>query len=102
MNEKPVLVADDDLVAGNGKLPRQQIALSVDRRRYTGDLNRCSRLEGLLHLIAQSRTQADGERPLWAFRHKLNTHRLARSVGLDYLVDSSGDRDVVSGRAQRA
>ena len=28
-----MLVADDDLVAGNGKLPRQQIALSVDRRR---------------------------------------------------------------------
>jgi hypothetical protein len=34
VNEEPVLVADDDLVAVNGKLPHQQIAFPVDRCRY--------------------------------------------------------------------
>lgn len=96
-----MLVADDDLVAVNGKLPCQQIAFPVDRCRYAGDLNRCSGLEGLSHLIAQGQTQAGGEGSLWAFRHKLNADRLARSVGRDQLLDSSSDRDVVSGRAQR-
>ena len=38
-----MFVADDDLAAGNGKLARQQIALSVDRFHYSGDLNRRTR-----------------------------------------------------------
>ena len=43
MNEEAVLVADDDLIAGDGELARQQITFPVGRFHHAGDLHRRTR-----------------------------------------------------------